>query len=104
MQGKEQMGMLKPLTWIMIGLVKVYQYTISPLMAANCRYQPTCSAYAIEALRTHGPLRGGWLTVRRLGRCHPFGGFGYDPVPTLGQTNHSCCTAHAADHSNKNNH
>lgn len=95
--------MLKPLTWIMIGLVKVYQYVISPLMPANCRYQPTCSAYAVEALTSHGPLKGGWLTLRRLGRCHPFGGFGYDPVPTRNKTTHPSCCTPATGNSNKNN-
>jgi len=61
--------------------IHVYRLGISPLIGPRCRYQPTCSAYALEALERHGPLRGGWLTVRRILRCHPFGGFGYDPVP-----------------------
>jgi len=63
------------------GLVWVYRYAISPLIGANCRYQPTCSAYAEEALRQHGAFKGGWLALRRIGRCHPWGGSGYDPVP-----------------------
>lgn len=95
--------MLKPLTWIMIGLVKFYQYVISPLMPANCRYQPTCSAYALEALTSHGPIKGGWLTVKRLGRCQPFGGYGFDPVPAAAHNSHPCCGLAATDHSNKNN-
>ena len=64
-----------------IGLVRLYQWTLSPLLGANCRFEPTCSAYAIEALDTHGVIRGGWLALRRIGRCHPWGGSGFDPVP-----------------------
>ena len=63
------------------GLVRVYQWTLSPLIGPVCRYMPSCSEYAIEALHTHGPVRGAWLTTRRLCRCHPWGGHGYDPVP-----------------------
>lgn len=63
------------------GLVWIYRYTISPLIGANCRYQPTCSAYAEEALQKHGAFKGGWLAAKRIGRCHPWGGSGYDPVP-----------------------
>ena len=58
-----------------------YRYVISPFTPASCRFQPTCSAYSIEAIETHGPLRGLWLTLRRLARCRPGGGSGYDPVP-----------------------
>jgi putative membrane protein insertion efficiency factor len=64
-----------------IGLVRLYQLTLSPWLGMNCRYQPTCSAYAIEALEIHGVLKGGWLALRRIARCHPWGGSGYDPVP-----------------------
>jgi putative membrane protein insertion efficiency factor len=60
---------------------KAYRLTLSPLLGPSCRYAPTCSAYASEALIRHGLVRGGMLTVRRLCRCHPFGGSGYDPVP-----------------------
>lgn len=63
------------------GLVWIYRYAISPLIGANCRYLPTCSAYAEEALRTHGAFKGGWLALKRIGRCHPWGGSGFDPVP-----------------------
>jgi putative membrane protein insertion efficiency factor len=66
---------------ILIGLVRFYQLAISPWTPSSCRYTPTCSSYAIDALREHGALRGLWLAVRRIARCHPWGGFGYDPVP-----------------------
>jgi uncharacterized protein len=62
-------------------LIKFYQLFISPFTPATCRYQPTCSHYAKEALEKHGLLKGGWLAVRRIFSCHPFGGSGYDPVP-----------------------
>ena len=62
-------------------LVRFYQLCISPLKPPTCRFTPTCSQYAIKALRKHGPLKGTYLTIRRLLRCHPWGGSGYDPVP-----------------------
>jgi uncharacterized protein len=62
-------------------LVRAYRRFLSPLLGQQCRFQPTCSAYSLEALQTHGALRGTWLTVRRIGRCHPFNPGGYDPVP-----------------------
>ena len=58
-----------------------YRYCISPMLPASCRFTPTCSQYALEALRKHGPVKGLWLTLRRIARCHPWGGCGYDPVP-----------------------
>ncbi len=63
------------------GAIRAYKLTLSPWIGRQCRYLPTCSAYAEEALIRHGPLRGGFLAVRRVCRCHPFGGSGYDPVP-----------------------
>lgn len=65
----------------LIYAVRFYRYAISPLLGMHCRYDPTCSSYAIEALQTHGVLRGSWLAARRIGRCHPWGGSGFDPVP-----------------------
>jgi len=65
-----------------VGIIKLYQITLSPFLGRHCRFHPTCSHYGVEALRTHGPLRGSWLTLKRLSRCHPFSGKGgYDPVP-----------------------
>jgi len=66
---------------VLWGLIRVYQLFISPLLGQNCRFTPTCSAYALEALEHHGALAGGWLAIRRILRCHPWGGMGYDPVP-----------------------
>lgn len=65
----------------MIDLVGVYQATLRPLLGRHCRFQPTCSDYARIALRRRGTLGGLWLTMKRIGRCHPLGGSGYDPVP-----------------------
>ena len=62
-------------------LIKLYQLIISPLLGPKCRFTPTCSQYALEALKKYGILKGSWLTVKRISRCHPWGGHGYDPVP-----------------------
>ena len=67
--------------WLPVKLIRLYQITLSPYMGRQCRYTPTCSHYAIEALEKHGLLRGGWLAVKRILRCAPWGGSGYDPVP-----------------------
>lgn len=64
--------------------ILLYQRCISPMLPQCCRFTPTCSQYALEALRRHGPLRGSWLALRRILRCHPWGGSGYDPVPPKG--------------------
>lgn len=62
-------------------LIRFYQVVISPAIGPRCRYYPTCSQYALEAIAIHGAWQGTWLTTKRLCRCHPWGGFGYDPVP-----------------------
>jgi putative membrane protein insertion efficiency factor len=73
-------------------LVRFYQLTLSPLLVAlagpgsGCRFEPTCSEYLLQAVETHGALRGSWLGLKRIGRCHPWGGSGFDPVPAAGHT------------------
>jgi len=73
------------MTWLLkkllLGLIWVYRNMISPLKPATCRYTPTCSAYAVGAVNRYGPFKGGWLALKRIGRCHPWGASGYDPVP-----------------------
>ena len=66
---------------LFLALIRFYQLCISQLIPPRCRYTPTCSQYAIEAVRKYGALKGGWLALKRLARCHPWGGCGYDPVP-----------------------
>jgi hypothetical protein len=71
----------KALGWVLVMLVKFYQRAISPYLPNSCRYVPTCSQYFIDSVKKYGPLKGGWLGTRRILRCHPWGGHGYDPVP-----------------------
>ena len=66
---------------LMLMLIRFYQYAISPMLPPRCRYTPTCSQYAVEAVSKHGAFKGGWLALKRIARCHPFGGSGHDPVP-----------------------
>jgi putative membrane protein insertion efficiency factor len=73
--------MKSPAARLLIGLVRLYRLTLSPWIGQGCRFQPTCSAYAEEAVARHGAARGVLLAIRRLARCHPWGGSGYDPVP-----------------------
>jgi putative membrane protein insertion efficiency factor len=74
-------GPSRPAAFLLSLPVRLYRATFSPLVGMNCRFQPTCSAYALEALEKHGALRGGWLALRRILRCHPLGRDGFDPVP-----------------------
>lgn len=71
----------KILTFPIVILIKFYQLAISPWLGKNCRYNPTCSHYTLEALKVHGLLKGSWLAIKRIASCHPWGGEGYDPVP-----------------------
>lgn len=71
---------------LVVGLVNIYQKLVSPRLGANCRYQPTCSSYAAEAVGRFGVLRGGWLGVKRVARCHPLRPGGHDPVPEMWRT------------------
>lgn len=83
---------------VLIALVKAYRLLLSPFLGRHCRFEPTCSCYAIEALERHGAWRGSWLTVKRLLRCHPFSPGGYDPVPeSKDKPNHGQPTPHS-DH------
>lgn len=72
---------MTPLAFVFSLPVRAYRLIFSPWVGHNCRYQPTCSAYSLEALERHGAIKGAWLTLRRLSRCHPLGSSGYDPVP-----------------------
>lgn len=73
--------MQKIISKVLIFFIRIYQYTLSPLLGVNCRYMPSCSTYAVEALKIHGPFKGTFLATKRILSCHPWGGSGYDPVP-----------------------
>lgn len=68
-------------SWLFLVIIKLYQILLSPILGASCRYSPTCSQYGVEAIKKYGPFKGAWLTLKRIGRCHPWGGHGHDPVP-----------------------
>lgn len=86
---------------LLMGLIQGYQYLISPVLPGSCRYEPTCSAYAAEAVARFGALRGGWLALRRLARCHPWGGWGYDPVPDEDSDHGRCGHGHSHAHAER---
>lgn len=83
-----------PLTWFLKALILAYRLLVSPLLGTNCRFEPSCSSYGLEAIERHGPFIGTWLTAKRILRCHPWGGCGYDPVPERGgvisEKQHQC--------------
>ncbi|RLD63874.1 MAG: membrane protein insertion efficiency factor YidD [Bacteroidetes bacterium] len=72
---------LKIIQILFIGIIKIYQYVISPITPSSCRYTPTCSVYSVEAIKKHGPIKGGYYAIKRILSCNPWGGHGYDPVP-----------------------
>lgn len=84
---------MNPFKWLLIGVVRFYQLFISPLLGPRCRFYPSCSHYAIDALKQHGVLCGSWLAIKRIGRCHPGNPGGVDPVPACGCQKH-CHEAH----------
>ena len=73
--------MIKVLNYLLIFPIKLYQILLSPLIGPSCRFTPTCSNYAIEAINKHGPFKGFWLAIKRISKCHPWGDSGHDPVP-----------------------
>ena len=82
---------MSPLAWLVTLPIQGYKLFLSPLLGVNCRYAPCCSSYAMEAIRTHGACYGLWLGARRIARCHPWGGHGYDPVPPIRSDRHAGC-------------
>ena len=84
---------LSPAGWLLVGLLTGYRRFVSPLLGPRCRFYPSCSAYALEAVQVHGALRGSWLALRRLSRCHPFHAGGIDPVPGTGREQGSATAA-----------
>jgi hypothetical protein len=93
-------AVLAAVDWVLIGLIRVYQYAISPMLGQRCRYYPSCSNYAIGAIREHGPLKGVGLASWRILRCNPFSNGGYDPVPPRRRHDHGL--EHDHDHVHEN--
>jgi putative membrane protein insertion efficiency factor len=76
-------------------LIKGYQLLISPFLGGNCRFEPTCSSYALDAIDQHGSFKGTWLALKRISRCRPLGGYGYDPIPETNRLSGNSCHAHS---------
>ncbi|MCW8914379.1 MAG: membrane protein insertion efficiency factor YidD [Magnetovibrio sp.] len=85
---------MNPAAYILRAMVKGYQWFISPVLPGSCRFYPTCSSYALQAIETHGALKGGWLGLKRIGRCHPWNDGGIDPVP--GTEHHTHKSTHSS--------
>jgi putative membrane protein insertion efficiency factor len=83
---------------LVMGLILLYRYSLASVMGQRCRYFPSCSEYGLEAVKRHGALAGGWLAAKRIARCHPWGGWGYDPVPESPRQTANCC---GQDHHHK---
>ena len=83
------------LSYFLKALITVYKYVLSPLLGPRCRYLPTCSSYAIQAIDLHGPIKGGWLAAKRILRCNPWGDSGYDPVPNVETSRTDNCNCNA---------
>lgn len=88
---------MTPMAWLVSLPIRFYRVVLSPWVGHGCRFQPTCSAYAMEALERHGAIKGTWLMIRRLGRCQPWGSSGYDPVPGADPM-HDACQGHKGQH------
>ena len=100
--------MKSPLQWLLFAIVRLYQLILSPILGPRCRFQPTCSSYALDAIKLHGGLKGGWLALKRITKCHPWGGHGFDPVPGMTlpgsddkETKSNNCTASGDDAGSK---
>src|SRR5277367_628707 len=96
---RREPGDLSPAGWLLVGLLTGYRRFVSPLLGPRCRFYPSCSAYALEAVQVHGALRGSWLAVRRLSRCHPFHAGGIDPVPPARPARHQAADPEFFEHS-----